>query len=40
MTQKEYDEFISFALQKAEVEDSYFWGSLISDDDKGIGPEI
>ena len=40
MTQKEYDDFLSFVEQKAKVEDSYFWALLVSDEDAGIGPEI
>ena len=40
MTQEEYDGFIAFASDAGELEDTYFWASLISDEEAGIGPEI
>ena len=40
MTQTEYDEFLSFVMENAEIEDTHFWGLMISDDNAGIGPEI
>ena len=40
MTQQEYDDFISYVRDTAEIQDPYFWELLVSDEEAGIGPEI
>lgn len=40
VTQEEYDNFISYVRNSAQISDIYFWELLASDEKAGIGPEI
>lgn len=39
MTQTEFDSFLEFARTKGELEDTFFWGLMVADEESGIEPE-